>query len=343
MACGAKTEALGTASPVAIAQEPGPEDAPLPGCVPLGAAPKLLLSDAGFSVYAMLPDGDRLWLSGTTPDKSAPRLREVNVRTGVDAWVDADGFGGGRVARWGAQLAYVQGTPNTSTVALLDLDTGTQTSAANPNGASSAEGLVADGSGVYWLTRTKAAPSQLTVVRRDRASNVRVLTALRNYTTLHTDEKEVFYTRYVGTAMRFEAVPIGGGEPRTLKGFRDLAFQRAIVLVDATRVWYVEQETGGHGVNGAGALHSIEKNGTNDRIWLRNQFFSGFNFNGDPAWFYWIDSTRPNGVMRVRLRESAEVERIETGPQRWVNTIASDRCNVYWSVVNPPALYGRSR
>jgi hypothetical protein len=43
-------------------------------------------------------------------------------------------------------------------------------------------------------------------------------------------------------------------------------------------------------------------------------------------------------------RKGGAVERIVPGaPNRWVSALAVDRCNIYWAVSNPAAIYARSR
>jgi hypothetical protein len=55
------------------------------------------------------------------------------------------------------------------------------------------------------------------------------------------------------------------------------------------------------------------------------------------------DQDAQQTIVRVS-RKGGAVERIVPGaPNRWVSALAVDRCNIYWAVSNPAAIYARSR
>jgi hypothetical protein len=57
----------------------------------------------------------------------------------------------------------------------------------------------------------------------------------------------------------------------------------------------------------------------------------------------WTDQDAQQTIVRVH-RAGGALERIVPGEaNRWVSALAVDRCNIYWAVENPSAIYARSR
>lgn len=75
---------------------------------------------------------------------------------------------------------------------------------------------------------------------------------------------------------------------------------------------------------------------------VAKQGFQGFQTPMDAESVYWVDEHEQSTIVRMR-KSDGTLERIPSGPNRYVQALAVDACNVYWAVANPAAIYARSK
>ena len=353
---------LGTAPdgrPVEIPPKSDTSWFPTTACTPVGPTPKLLVKQKYLSARGLVADGDTLWFTGNdTTDSSfgVTGIWRVSVSGGTDpARHDAPGYNGGLFTIFGQELAYVrvehQGTggeadPKREAIVLRDKTTNAERTLKNPRTTTFVSGLRAHASGLYWSSREYRADKPSSISRFTGTETE--LATLDNYSGIVTDGVDVYYTRWdllddSSYEIRFEAVPIAGGAPRVLRRMKyGSQLHWGILGVDGNEVYFTEESTSEGGTIGAGDIRAIKKDGTNERVVVSNQKY-GIGIALDPDYLTWNDQDEQQTIKRVRVT-GGSVERIEApGSTRYVDSITADRCNLYWSVVNPPAIYARSR
>jgi len=333
---------------------------PTTACTPVGPTPKVIVNRKYLSARGLVADGDTLWFIGNDTTDSSLGVTGV-WRVGVAGAAapiqqDASGYNGGPFTIFGSELAYVrvehQGSggeadPRREVIVLRDKATNAERTLKNPRTTTYVGGLNAHASGLYWSSREYRADKPSSISRF--TSTETELATLDNYSSIVTDGVDVYFTRWErnddgGYEIRFEAVPIAGGAPRVL---RRMAYGTqlfwAVVGVDGNELYFTQESTTEGGTIGAGDIRAIRKDGTNERVVVSNERFSG-GIVLDPDYLTWTAGDEQQTIKRVRVTGGA-VERIEgPGSIRYVNGgITVDRCNLYWAVVNPPAIYARSR
>ena len=238
--------------------------------------------------------------------------------------------------------------PRVEEVVVLDVGSGGATVLSNPAGTTYVSAVDVTATGVSWLSRAwdSTFPESISHWRPSAAA---ALTTIQNHSFTTTDDKEVFYTRWDeqgagNIQIRFEAVPVAGGAPRVLRTMTyDKKFHYGIVAVDDAEVYFTQQSLIDGSTIDVGDLRAIKKDGSGERILTSGQKFGVASFRIDPDYLMWTDGDSQRTIVRVR-RTGGALERIVPGaPNRSVDALAVDRCNIYWAVTNPAAIYARSR
>lgn len=340
----------------------GANASPTSACIEVGATPKMLAVPAkGNEVRILVPDGQTLWLDGYQSVESAGptqamigHLASVPVAGGAPTQLELDRYRS-IAGIFGGKLVYVRTThqgssskedPRVEEIVVRDRTTGAEEVLKNPRSTTFVGSVVVHPTGVYWLAREYSVAPQFIV--RWNGATVTELTSLENHSTLLTDGKDVFYSRYVQTngitdAIRIEGVPITGGAPRVLRSRpydKTLFYQ--VAAVDADEVYFTQESTTNNGTIGAGDLRAMKKDGSGERVLVSNERFSPASFRIDPDFASWTDQAAQQNIVRVR-RSGGALERIEGLQGRWVSALAVDRCNIYWAIDNPAQVYARSR
>lgn len=351
--------------PAAVPGAPTGPDAwfPTSACTLLGTTPKLLAERSpGQDIRGLAPDGDTLYF--TSLDEAAQgglgRLWSTSVTAAagtpptplaVDKVQRLAGVSGGRIVYVETSHAG-NGTkldPAIQGLVLLDLATGDAIKLPNPAGTTYVSAVDVTTSGITWLSRAWDATFPESISHWRGGVLAGSITSLQNHSFTTTDGVDVFYSRFDtksgGTnTIRFEAAPIAGGAPRVLRTMPyDRLFTYAIVAVDDTEVYFTQLALINGGTVGAGDLRAMKKDGTGERVLVSAEKYGTASFRIDPDYVTWNDQDAQQTIVRVP-RAGGALERIIPGAKnRWVNTIAVDRCNIYWAVANPPAIYARSR
>ena len=336
---------------------------PNTACTAVGPTATLIVeADENQEIRGLAPDGDRIYfeshdmfaqsalgrlmvhpIGGPAGTKHPSPVPVQNVRSLAGVF--------------DRKVVYVQTThlgdgsktdPRVEELIVLDLDTGARTVLPNPTGTTYVSAVDVTPSGVSWLSRAWDAtfPESISHWTPGAAAP---LTTIQNHSFTTTDAKEVFYTRWDELSpgniqIRFEAVPIAGGTPRVLRTMAyDRKFFYGIVAVDDTEVYFTQQSLIDGSTIDVGDLRAIKKDGTAERVLTSGQKFGVASFRIDPDYLMWTDADSQRTVVRVR-RTGGALERIVPGAaNRSVGALAVDRCNIYWAVSNPPAIYARSR
>jgi hypothetical protein len=362
-ACGGKVANLGSTK-----ESPDADTTwyPSAACTPLGAVPKLVLQQRDLTMRIVVPDGDRIWFGARDASKGPGpehELYSVPLAGGGATAFPAAGFRDGPFTKLGDELVYVQlGKPGTSEadpgvdlVTLLNVKSAVSVTLPNPGQTTHAVSVVAHSSGIYWWSQQYRTDQPSSISRRDPAGNIVELTTLDNYSDIFVDGHELFYVRYFAatpggrtTELRIEAVPATGGAARVLKSIPFSSSPSGgsrlqLVGVDGEHVYFKKEALDGGGTIGRGDLVVVNKDGSAEHALVVDQRFGGFSMPMDDEWIYWIDGDEQRTIVRVRKAGSA-MERIATTDSalRGVVSLAVDRCNVYWVLTNPPAIYGRS-
>ena len=355
----------GRSDPSAPAENDGGPDSwfPTTACTPVGPALKLVLQQDALEPRSLVADGDSVWFEGNDTTTSSIGVRgvyRVPVAGGAATPFPLASYSN-RFGLWDGSVVYVrldhdgstEADPRRESLVLHDRTTHAEQVLPNPGQSTYVDGLHLHPTGVYWSSREYRGDRPIAISRFVPAgapgAGPAMLTQLDNYSRIVTDGKDVFYVRYVRsgvgsptTDIRIEAVPVAGGAPRVLRtipyGNRFLA----VIAVDAGELYFTDQETTDTGTILTGDIRALPKNataGAPDRILTTGQTFS-WDIRVDPDFVSWSER---NAIVRVP-RLGGPVERITMPTDtRYISSLAVDRCNLYWSVVNPPAIYARSR
>lgn len=331
-------------------------------CVPVGPAVTLLLTpDPDLRIGHLAADGARLWME--TRDSRAQgfeaRIDATSAIPGASVPPSASFDKVVQLAGvFDGKLVFVRndhagdGTkldPRVDSVVIAD-PAGGLTTLPHPPGLTLVSGLDVTGTGIAWLSRANEANVPLAVMHWGTPGPSTALTTIRNHSFTTGDGKEVFYVRWEdpagggGAERRIEAVPVAGGTPRVLRTMKyDGQFFYSVAAVDDTDVYFTEQRLVGGGTLDVGELRAMKKDGTGERVLASGQKFGSYSFRIDPDFLTWTDGDAQDTLVRVR-RTGGALERITTATgNRWVQATTVDRCNIYWAVANPSAIYARSR
>ncbi|MBX3190469.1 MAG: hypothetical protein KF819_25945 [Labilithrix sp.] len=371
-ACGAKVLDVGSTGATGPSQGipggPAVKDDgawfPESACVPVGPTPKVLFTEKYLSTRFLLPDGETLWFDGhDTADTTlgVNRVYRVPTAGGAATRVDVEGYHGGAFGFWDGKLAYVkrlyEGSgsgldPRKEVVALLDRASGAETLIPNPGATTYVSGLRLHATGIYWVSREWRADKPQSISRWTPSGPIE-LTSIENASGTLTDGREIFYLRFErlddgSHEIRIEAVPVDGGVPRVLRRMPYANTEHyGIVGVDGVELYFTIERTTQGGTIQDGDILAMPKSAVEgsgpERVVTKEQWF-GYGVTMDPDHLSWVDQKDQATIVRVRRDGTGATERIEgPGPTRYVQTLAADRCNLYWSVVNPPAIYARTR
>gem|GEM_PF-5613603 len=340
---------------------------PTTACTPVGQAPKLVLDRRYLSARGLVADGATLYFEGNDTETLSSGVRGVysltlsGTNAGIATKVDLAGASG-RFTLHGDALAFVRvldpgGTneenPRKEAIVLRDRKSGAETVLANPRSTTYVNAMLPHASGLYWTSREYRADKPASIVRMAPGATSGVeLATIDNATGLVADGHDVFYVRWVRDELgkheiRIEAVPADGGTPRVL---RRMAYDSrkfwSLVGVDTKELYFTEENTDASGTIGAGSVVAIPKDASDllgGRIVVEGQRFSGSPVL-DPDYVTWIDQEAQAVIRRVP-RSGGAVQRLAGTEDslRYVQGLTVDRCNVYWSVVNPPAIYAVNR
>lgn len=332
-------------------------------CTPAGPTAKLVAEPAtDRDVRGLVPgDGSLLFDAMETNSQAViMHLGLVDVPSKAPPIeIPLEGFRG-LAGILGDALVYVRTThagdgtkldPLVEEVVLHDRNKSTQTIVPNPRTTTYVSAVAVHRSGVYWLSREWSATAPASISRWIPATSTATeLTTLENHSSIVTDGADVYYVRWdrqaAGTIeLRIEAVSAAGGVPRILRRMPyDAKLFYSVVAVDDQELYFTQQSTTNGGAIGAGDLRAMKKDGSGERVVASGQNFGPVSVRIDPDYLTWTDQDAQQTIVRVR-RSGGAVERIAGAPEpnRWVSALAVDRCNMYWAVENPPAIYARSR
>jgi hypothetical protein len=334
---------------------------PSSACTAVGPTAKLLYTPAPtFDVRNLTPDGEQLWFDSYDfgAQTANGHLASLPVAGGAPTPLELTGFRGMAGIFGGQQLVYIRIThegngtkedPRREEVVLRDRTTGATTVLPNPRSTTYVEGVRVHPTGIYWTSREWDAMVPSAISRWDTATSAE-LTNTRNYSSVVTDGKDVFYTRWddhgggAVTDITFEAVPVSGGTPRVLRHMvYDQKFHYGIVAIDDAEVYFTQESLINGSTIDVGDLRAIKKDGSGERLLVSGQKYGFASFRVDPDYVMWTDQDAQQTIVRVH-RTGGALERIVPGAaNRWVSALAVDTCNIYWAVENPPAIYARSR
>ena len=337
-----------------------------PTCKPLGPAP-IMLGRSFDEGQPMRPiaEGSRVWFVMSNPGSAQANAAalwyvDLAASTSTSFAVQLEGFTGGLYTLFGNTVAFVRTeSKGASSLVLHDLGGGAEQVLPHPDGLTMVSALRGHPSGIYWSSRSEAGDGPIAVSRYTPGETVRKsLATMRNHSPLVTDGKNVFYTRYAddgSSTVSITMVPVDGREePRPLvPGFDARKEYVQVVAANEQELFYTVSRLEGGGTVREGDIRATTKDGKTTRTIATGQTFGGIadvNVAYDPDYLTWVDGNAQTDIMRVKHAGGA-VERVISGdalntpknPARYVNAVTADACNLFWTVVNPPALYGRSR
>lgn len=325
-------------------------------CKPLGPEPVLLHApQARAEILRPLSDGSNLWFitqgeSGLQQGGSG-MLTSVSLATKNATKHDLDGYGGGLYTLFGNEIAFVRtATKGASSLVLRDRDSGIERVLENPGGAGHVAALRSHASGVYWSSRPADTSGPTSISRF--AAEQKELATLGNHSSLVTDGQRLFFTQFIerSTAVEIRAVSVEGGSAPTtfLAGFDSRNEFVQVFAADDNELFYAVSRLESGGTLREGEIRATTKDGRVTRTIAVGQSFGGISdlpVVRDAEHLTWVDAEAQADILRVKHAPGTHaVERIVgTEATRYVRGVTTDACNVFWTVVNPPAVYGRSR
>jgi hypothetical protein len=334
------------------------DSAPAPTCSPGPTTPvQLATIDAPSmpTLNAIVVSGGFVYygVQDLTDPSQAPTgaIFSVPIAGGTPNRIMASDYVIGQIAADGANLYYGKAvssssapgswSTSTSTVLALPVGNGPVQALPNPPGTVYVAGIMTNGTpGVLWRTPQSVLTTPGAIVRWTPSSDLTTsLYSTTGILGMLADADTIYWQASpdAQSDVGLYSMPIAGGTPNLLRHApapsKGGPVQQLLGL-DATHLVFSPDGSGG-------AISRMDKSGGNEAVIVPSGAAIG-RFHVDDTWVYWgttatVDSGIGQNEVLTRVRIAGGTP--ETIAQAAVILgITSDACNVYWTVVNPPAV-----
>jgi hypothetical protein len=311
----------------------------------------VVLDDAG-SVFDVVPYGDRLLVGILidAPIEDIPRGRIVTVAVGSGARNNRDLADGipAQLQVAGPAVVYQLGVPRTianawdfyyQDVFRWDLQTDAIRMLEQPAGYAieAYAAVTSDANGqVFWnlIGHQQSALAMWDPYTRQTS----VIVEDHHIDGVQADSSRVYWNGW-DTAWHdtMSSMPIGGGPVQRLYVSRTVGGDSARLWMgmDDESLYYTTFNDRAAGISSmpktGGSGHTVVAS-ADPWTWPRI----------DDAHVYWVDSSERNAVRRAP-KSGGPTEVLWSEPDRWIQDVALDDCNVYWAVANPFEIFYRAK
>lgn len=352
MGCGSRTELSAGGAP---ASDAGAGPAPVVQCGPAPATPSpLVVLDPASLPFALTVSGSYVYfgeeLQAATHLTPVGLVSRVSTRGGARESVATSGYISGPLAADGSLLYFARGvaSPNGPgsvafsypDVLAVSVAGGNGQDLPDPPGDNEVLDIATNGApGVFFLSDAVSVVGPMAIAWWDPAAAA--TTTILSRTTIvnfFVDADHVYFLWIDGQDEVISSAPLTTGSATELARFSGAAGPGpfvALLGLDANHILFMPDARGG-------TIARMDKSGANVTTIVTGPPLGPNAFYVDDAWVYWTEQDRQERLARAPIVGGPE-EVISDVATEYVQGIATDACNIYWLVVNPPALYWRAK